>query len=261
MKTLLAFSGGLDSSFLAWWTLAFKKDELHCFFMDLADVTYDTPEGPKPYYNDLNAAEKIAAPRVIEWLNNNVRPVTFEITDEVKYEVPPEDFPKGTARSWRVYPMLKYAARIVTERGFDRFIYGKSPENIRSEDWKLRRDWYQKWWKENAPEGTTFETPLIRRHQGRPHALLLLPEELLPLVLTCNDPGIVDGNPVACGHCDKCMLTVEAKQLLPGLKYNPDPVLEILLQRRKAGDYIGNESIRGDHRYGADHVPKKLPNA
>ncbi len=259
MKTLLALSGGLDSTYLAFEILSKTDEELHCFFMDLRNVMEETPEGLRPYYNDLNDAEVIAAPRVIDWLAKNVRPVWFEVTSQVKYEAPPDDFPKGTARSWRVYPMLKYAARVVTECGFDRFIYGKSPENIRSPDWKDRADWYQKWWKENAPAGTTFETPLIRKWQGRPHALAALPRDLLALVLTCNDPLVIDGQPLACGLCDKCMLTLSASRMLAD-GVNPNGILEVLLQRRKAGDYI-TADIRGDHRFGADHVPRNYPNA
>lgn len=255
MKTLMAFSGGLDSTYLAWKILTQTNDTLRLFWMDLSHVTYDTPNGPERYYHDLLPAENIIAPRVAIWLTANVRPVTFQIIHDVRHDPEPKDFPGGTSRGWRVIPMLKTAAGLMA--GFDRFVYAKSPENIRTPNQPARDAWYQKWWKENAPAGTTFETPLIAAWQGRPHALKFLPADLLRILLTCNRPKIVDGEPRDCGKCDKCWLTAESKRLL-AQGIDPDAALDQCLRLRRAGPYIDNVES-GDWHFGAGVEPSKPP--
>lgn len=252
----MAFSGGLDSSYLAWLILSTTDDELKTFWMDLSHIVYQTPQGPERYYHDLLPAENIIAPRVIEWLSQNVRPVTFQIIPNVRHDPEPVDFPGGTSRGWRVIPMLKTAVSLMA--GFDRFVYAKSPENIRTPNQPARDAWYQKWWQENAPAGTTFETPLLAAWQGRPHALSYLPSELLKIILTCNRPKIIDGEPVNCGKCDKCRLTAESKRLLAE-GVDPDTALDQCLRLRKAGPYIDDDTSEGDWRFGAGVEPSKAP--
>lgn len=256
MKTLLGFSGGLDSTYLLHRLLTMTDDEVVCFWMDLTHIERVTAVGRVPYYNDLLPAERIIAPRVIGWMGKNVRPVAFEVVKGVIYEAEPDDFPKGSSRGWRVIPMLKCAARQVVAGSFDRFVYGKSPENIRTPNQPARDRWYQEWWAKAAPK-TTFETPLIELWHGRPHALASLPADVQALMLTCNDPRFVDMEPMACNACEKCMLTFESRRLLAN-GCDPDAILDFLLRRRKAGPYI-ESMITGDKRLGGDLNPSAFP--
>jgi 7-cyano-7-deazaguanine synthase in queuosine biosynthesis len=253
----MAFSGGLDSSYLAYRTLEDVDDELHLFWLDLSAITHETSNGTESFYQDLVPAENITAPKVIDWLTKNVRPVTYEVVKDVTYQREPKDFPGGgNSRGWRVFTMLKAAASIAKRDDCDRFIYGKSPENIRTLGWEVREQWYQKWWTKNVP-GVAFEKPLLDWWHGRPHALAALPKPLRALILTCNTPLIVNGQPVACGGCDKCYLTAESERMLSqGMK--PDVILDYLLRLRKAGPYV-DSALKGDQRFGGDVTPANFP--
>lgn len=247
MKTLMAFSGGLDSTYLAWRILTDTDDELHCFWMDLDHIKYKDKDGNhKPFYGDLLKAEKIVAPRVIDWLSEHIRPVTLQIIKNVKYVTEPEGYPKGNSRGWRVLPMLKTAASLMP--GFDRFVYAKSPENLRSADHALRDAWNQDWWTENAP-GTLFQTPLLEMWHGRPHEIKYLPADLYQLALTCNKPVLHGQTITNCEECEKCRLTKEASAaMFAGV--TPEIMLDYLLRKRNAGPYI-NLTIAADPTMGA----------
>lgn len=256
-KTLVAFSGGLDSTALLFRLLKETDEIVSTFWMDLAHITYQDKSGRTvPYNHELIPSERVVGQRVIDWLSKNIRPVNLEIVEGVKYEPEPADYPLGTSRGWRVLPMLKVAAKIVNRDGLDRFVYGKSPENLRTANQAARDAWYRQWWQDNAP-GTTFETPLIERWEGRPHHLQLLPSELRAIVLTCNAPKIVDGEPEICGNCEKCHLTAESERLLKD-GVSADMVLDFLLRRRRAGPYIDSISF-ADKRIGGGVPPREFP--
>lgn len=236
--TLLAFTGGADSSYLAHKILRETNENLRLFWMDLRHLQFDTPDGPKPFYERMLAAEAIVAPRVAKWLSDNVRPVPLEIVTDVKYLPEPPDYPSDISRQWRSIPMLKTASAIMHRDGLKgRFIYGRSAENTRNPHRLTVDAWYQEWWKENAPKGTKFEQPLIDLWHGRPHALTAIPRELMPLVLTCNNPPMVNGEPVSCETCQKCRLTAESRRLLDD-GVSPDVILDFLLRKRRAGPHV-----------------------
>lgn len=257
-KILLAGPSGLDSTFLLYRLLTESNDHVQCFWMDLSHIVYPDKNGnPVRYNHDLCPAESIIAPRVIDWLFTHVRPVSFEVVRGVKYIPTPADFPGGNARGWRVWPMLIEAAKIMSRDGLDEFVYGKSPENLRTAGQGARDRWYQAWWKDNAPKGSKFRTPLLEANQGRPHALQGLPTALLSIVLTCNDPRIVNGEPEICGTCDKCQLTAESRRLMAE-GVSADDALDYLLRLRNAGPYIESLVIP-DKRFGGGVTPSKFP--
>ena len=241
-RTLCAFSGGLDSTWLAYRVLTETDDELHLFWMDFSNLFFTDRDGnQKRYYNELLPAEKIVGPRIVEWLNVNVRKVTFETIEGVEPDPLATQAPGATARSWRVIPMLRVAADLCAKSGYERFIYARSPENVRTPGQEKRWEWFYQFWESIAPKGVTFETPLIKDWQGRPHAIAGLPPELLALALPCNNPLIVNGEPQICNVCDKCFLTAEARKQLEKKNAKPDKILDDLLKKRQAGQYIGND--------------------
>src|ERR1043166_1974271 len=129
----MAFSAGLDSSFLAWKILTKTDDELSLFWLDTSHIVCTDSNGhDRPMYNRLLDAERITIPHVVNWLSQNIRPVTCETIEGVRPDPLSTMLPGATARSWRVIPMLRVAADIVNARGLDRFVYARSPENIRT---------------------------------------------------------------------------------------------------------------------------------
>lgn len=248
MKTLMAFSGGLDSTYLAFKILSATDNELHLFWMDLANVMHEVKGETVSFYGEQIEAERIAIPRILEWFEKNLRPVTFEVVTDIRNRKPPKEYPEGNGRGWRVLPMLRKAAEIVNQDGFDRFVYAKSPENIRSEGHQERDVYRQQWWTGHVDKAT-FETPLIEWWHGRPHAIQALPQDLRALTIGCNRASVRNGEPVSCGTCDKCALTKETEKLLTA-GGDADVVLDYLLRLRKAGPYI-DSVLPGDRKFGA----------
>lgn len=243
MKTLVAFSAGVDSTFLLWKLLTETDDTVHAFLIDFSEIKYDEPT--RDFYENLAAVERIAAPRVIDWLTNNIREVTFQVvTSGMAKE--PQGYPKSAnSRAWRVLPMLNAAASLMA--GFDRFVYGKTQENRRSLDYLAREQWDQRYWRSIAPANTTFEIPLIEAGIGRPKALALLPADLQALMISCDRPTLQNGEPTLCGKCSKCAMTTDARAMLTQ-GVTPETILDFQLRKRRAGPYTGLAA--GDRRYG-----------
>lgn len=253
--TILSFTGGLDSTFLAHTILSRTDDDLKLFWMDFTQLEW--PESAQ-WYRKMIAAEKIVTPRVAKWLSENVRPVTFEIVPDVKYLPEPQDYPATLSRQWRSLPMLQTAIAIMKRDGLAcRFVYGRAAENTRGRHRAVVDQWFQTWWKANAPAGATFEEPLIKLWHGRPHALQALPPKLLALVLTCNNPDLANNVPVNCGQCEKCRLTATSQRMLARGK-TADAILDYLLRERCAGRYVNRAVEDGDPALGA-HAPSPKP--
>lgn len=251
MNTLIAFTGGLDSTYLLWRLLTQTEDRVHAFWVDFRGLEFHAEAA---WYLALLDAESVVAPRVIQWLSDNVRPCTFEAVASARYRREPDDYPKGDGHFWRNIPILDEAIAIVSRDGFNRFVRGKVPESIRSADDELRTDWYRRHWADKAPSGTTFEYPLIDAWHGRPQAIANLPAELLSIALSCDNPGADAGNFAECGQCVKCRMTVELRRWLDN-GAAPDVLLDYLLRRRNAGQYRGNYLVR-DARLVGGRNPK-----
>jgi hypothetical protein len=224
--------------------------------MDLSQIRRDVKGESISFYGEQIEAERIASLRVWTWLDTHARTVaSYEIVTDVLPRNYPKDFPMGNGRGWRVFPMLRKAAELVKRDRLDRFIYAKSPENIRSPGQEGRDKFYHDWWNQHVPSAT-FEKPLLDAWQGRPHAIQALPKELRALTIGCNRASVVNGEPVVCGKCDKCSLSAEAEKLLTAGS-DPDTALDYLLRLRHAGPYI-DFLIPGDKRFGAD-LPAPSP--
>lgn len=255
MNTLVAISGGMDSTFLMWKILSQSNDAVHAFYIDFSEVKPD--EHTAPFYAKLAAIEIPACQRIVHWLGTNVRAMSFEVVTSgivTNEEIPRAsrqrrlpNYPRsGNTRAWRVLPMLTAASKLMTGR--DRFVYGKTEENRRSSDYQAREQFDQLYWKEIAPANTTFEMPLINERLTRAHALRDLPQELQALVISCDTPMLVNGKPLLCGFCSKCVMTADARgKLKQGM--SPEAIQEEHLRLRRAGPHRNN-THGGSTRFG-----------
>jgi len=250
LKTLIAISGGLDSTLLLK-ILADAGHQVVAFYMDLSKVKCEGSPDPD-FYSKVVPFELDAARNVVNWFAGRGTPITMLDPYPIKYTPPPEDYPtSGNSRSWRVFPMLQAAAHLAQLYKCEKFVYGKTLENQRSADWEVREIWNRKWWAENAI-GVEYETPLIDLRIGKPHAIYELPSGLIEHCLSCDTPKF--GKP--CGECTKCEMVKTTRDLLhQGCQ--PGMIFDYLLRLRNAGPYIGNRV--GEMKYGARSHPAPFP--
>lgn len=242
MRTLLAFTGGVDSSYLLWLEAnrAVPDDSIHCMYVDFSKIS--------PVDVDFFKAERFAANAVIDEIDK-IFPVTFEIVDDPQWDRSDPDH--GTARGWRDRCIRQVASRKMAS--FDRFITGRTPEGLRTPGYLERIELNQRWWSKRCP-GTTWELPLIQKWEGRPHAIAHLPLSIWSLVLACNAPDSIGRE---CGQCYKCQMTSVSKTLLRS-GASPAVALDIILRRRKAGPYI-DSLLSGYKELGAGDPGAQIP--
>lgn len=242
MQTLLALSGGYDSTLIAYELLSETSDDVFTFWMDLSAVEYSDPRARRGFYRDVSLAESQALPAIIDWLKTNVRNFSHEI-------IISSNFGKW---GWRVPDMIETATGIAHAKNINRFIYGRSPENRRTQASISREDGYRQLWSKLGPVGSALEMPLIDSWRGRSHAIAKLPLALQAFVVHCNTPLVSNGTASNCGSCDKCTMTIEARNLL-SQGITADAVLDYHLKLRSAGPYIG--SLLANRAYGGG-VPR-----
>lgn len=244
MNTLLAWSGGLDSTLILHRLLTQSDDTVHCFYLDLSTVEYTDPRAKAGFFADICAAEKIVLPQAAAWLSGNARSFTYEVISVTSIN---ED-------EWMTPTVVRRAATLVS--GYDRFIMGRSIENDYIHDGKKSAPWYRQLWKDLAPAGKSMEWPLVTLGQGRAHAVFELPTDLKALLISCPKPTIVSGNPKACGNCYKCRLTADAESMRVSGS-TVENVQKYLLKRQGVGGYVG--SALTDKRYQAGNAGRALP--
>lgn len=242
MKTLIAISGGCDSTYLLWKLLS-EGDDVHAFLIDFSEVQPDPQTAM--FYTRLHELERPVCERIYTWLMDNGFHMTFDIVPSGLVPIPAHYPRSANTRAWRVLPMLVAASKLAS--GCDRFVYGKTAENRRSPDYQTREQFDQVYWRQIAPAGVTFEMPLIDQGLTRSHALRDMPAGLQALVLACDTPMMINGQAVACGACSKCVMMADARSKLAAGK-SPEEIQERHLELRRAGQFTGRQS--GDTRFG-----------
>lgn len=238
MKTLIALSGGLDSTYLLYKYLQQRSnEEIHTFYADLSSVK-EFNEFP---YKDSAKVEKWAQGKILHYfLSEQAIPIQHHVVKLFS-------FADG---DWVTPTVIKAAAEFVNEGGFDKFLFARSWENTTTKTGNTK---HQEIWR--AITKNPMIWPLQDWNEGRAHALANLPPKLKKYTVPCNKPKQgKDQSIEVCNACAKCHRTKDAQRLLDeGVE--PDVVYDYQLRLKAAGPYYGMKIIMNKDYYSSppDH--------
>lgn len=201
-KTAIAFTGGVDSTYLLHKLLLETDDQIIAFRLRVQSGSAKAVA--------LAEAEDIAAPAVVAWLKANSRDFDYRV-------VPVPAFRDG---EWSSLECARVGGQMVRDGEADRFCIGRNAEaaytiaDLNADSGKknvLRRQ--LEIFRAIAPGGL-MEQPLKDANLGKVDAYFDLPAALLDLTAKCKNPSVVNGaiNPcLACGT--GCLLHAEISRL------------------------------------------------
>ena len=205
MRSILSFTGGLDSTLLLYKLLTETDDEVYAFTLDL-QFCIDTTLDHKQYM------EKVSAMKIAYWMNENIRPFKYDIVDK----------PHGFL--YENLPMMEalyFAIPYLNEDLYDRFCFAFSAEDIGTFGKQVKNAMEYRF-EQYATRGT-LEFTLQEQNLGRAHALTTIPKELLNITADCTRIG---PNHEKCGYCLKCKFRAQDfKRLSEGL--TPDECVQL----------------------------------
>ena len=82
MKTIVSLSGGYGSAYNLWQLAQSTSDEITAIFVDFEYF----PIGPRIHIKSYKSIDKSFAQNVCDWVNANVRPITFLVLDISNYQ-------------------------------------------------------------------------------------------------------------------------------------------------------------------------------
>jgi 7-cyano-7-deazaguanine synthase in queuosine biosynthesis len=240
MKTLLAFSGGLDSTYVLWKLLNTTDDEITTLTIDfrLSPIAKDVDV-------ELCGYQEFASRRIVSWLKENVR--------EFKH-IEKHAFDMLSDEEESVY-FIRRAVPWLNDGHYDRICVGLQYDemglDILAKNPGSRRGTVRTRVMNNvfsAAHRGELWVPLDTWREAKPHAVAKLPRELFDLVVTCKQPTIGDNNNIKnCGKCFRC-LYVEKIQVMLSQGMSPDEILQWCIDERlKTGVWRGiRQVISGD---------------
>jgi hypothetical protein len=184
MKTVLTFSGGIDSTYVLWKLLSETQDEITAIFISSDNLS---PADFSRY--DLRAfrgSSQATADASAQWLQSNVRSFTYVVqTFDSQYA--PRGF--GNVNSPQTY-LTRFAVPRINSGEFDRLICTSEKENdgasnggtidVRRPGSMAARDIFA----QSATRGS-IEFPLIAANYTQANALTEMPSDLLDIVDHC----------------------------------------------------------------------------
>lgn len=186
MKTIISFSGGLDSTYLLWKLLTETEDEITAVL-----ISTDTIEGNAPLKYDLRAflgSDSANAIAAAEWLNANVRPFTF-INQNFDTSFVVQGY--GNPNSPPTY-LARYVTPLINNGTYDRFVLCNEKENDgysnggtvsnRAPGSLAAREIFIS----GATRGS-IQFPLIEANYTQAVALSSIPQDLLEIIDVCVD--------------------------------------------------------------------------
>ena len=190
MKTLVSFSGGLDSTYIMWKLLRETDDEITAIFLDQRYGTTNQGEPALSPYLDF------VSRRVARWLKENIREFTY-------IRKPVYEFLEDEVLT--VY-FARYGARLVEDGSFDRVVSGQvgfGDACLGQIGLTTRVVAAERAFRKITQSGV-FWTPLFEWNKRTPQQIAELPSELSRLTLSCQRPIMNQYEITACGTCEKC---------------------------------------------------------
>ena len=203
MRTLVSFSGGLDSTYVLWKLLATTDDEVTAvFFDDRYQSESDFSGRTRP---EISGYQEIVVNNIAEWLKTNVRGFSLEKKNIISFA---ED------ETREIYAIRNYAAPLINNNQADRIAFGNVwiplaqrraagiPEDILKLP-MVSHAAYRAF--ESAANRGSIYFPLAEKDIGKATIISEMPMALQNLSVSCISP-LVDsmGSIISCGVCKKC---------------------------------------------------------
>lgn len=196
MKTVIPFSGGLDSTYTLWWFLHNTTDNITAYFIDERYLT-----------NSFNVSNPMVSPysriRVMKLVSElqKIRPFELKIVNVYGFK------PDETKEIW----LLRHIMPQINDGTYDKVSFALGDVGAKFEETNSELDEIPRVYvaleREFANTSNRGELHFhyIQENETRVHAFVNLPENIKSLTLSCNNPQIRDdGNFINCGKCKKC---------------------------------------------------------
>jgi len=184
MKTVLTFSGGIDSTYVLWKLLSETQDEITAVFVSTDGVTQS--EFNRYDLRAFGASGQSTVDAAAQWLQSNIRQFTYSVQPfDAQYA------PRGVenVNSPQTY-LARFAAPRINSGEFDRFVCTSEKENdgwsnggtinVRRPGSVAARDIFI----QSATRGS-IEFSLISENYTQANALSEMPSSLLSIVDHC----------------------------------------------------------------------------
>jgi hypothetical protein len=199
IKTLVLFSGGMDSTFVMYKLLSETDDKVTA-------VLFETADG---------STNKISSPKI---QNGHVINVVYELKkirdfDFIVKKVSDDDYEEEVMNHYYTY-LVAYSAPFLNDGTYDRVSTGRTWEQYNK---KLAYDGRignpsafaaERLFRKLARRGSLWN-PLVThdfcQSFNRWHAFTFLPESLRSKTFSCNSPVITDDKVEPCKECYKCL--------------------------------------------------------
>jgi len=225
MRSLIAFSSGYDSLYIAWKYLTETNNDVTLFFMDMSLL--QKQEEVESY---INPFQKYTSIQSHEWMKENFRDHKLKIhfVDKMDHKY---DHTKM---------FCKITAELLNENLYDEVLHGAAGVSTNQKSiYKYNRcDVMIKEFERVAKRGK-LRFPLKEWGKHTAHQIQELPKEMRKLAISCNfaKPGD-NGHYVKCGNCHKCYRNIVIRNALED-GCTPDQALD---------RYIGTDRAKEDTR-------------
>ena len=208
-KTVLAFSGGWDSTFLLWKLLADTDDEITAIYIDSQFVK-------KPTFTNKSYVQYERAKKIIDELQK-IRSFTFK-----KYVVKPEDV--SDEIHYKTLLFIQHVAPLINNGTYDRITHGSSYEDLHRRTvahLEYAPIYYamERLFNKLCTRGKYF-IPLIDNtwfeKYNRAYAISMLPVNIRSVIASCLEPKfqVLTDEFNNCDECVNCLVNRKVKELL-----------------------------------------------
>jgi 7-cyano-7-deazaguanine synthase in queuosine biosynthesis len=208
-KTLVPFSGGIDSTYILWKLLTETDDEVTAMYLN-EEHYYGNIFGDKSsiqYQRSLNLVDELRKIRDFRYIKHNVR--QNDITDEIQN---------------KMLIIIQCAAPFINDGSYDRIASGSSYEDKRQkvvEHLEYTPMYYaeHRLFERLCNRGEYWQ-PLVHGEwhikYNRSHAMVNLPSHILSMTTGCNKPIIENETDefIECEKCYKCNMKRKYNELL-----------------------------------------------
>jgi 7-cyano-7-deazaguanine synthase in queuosine biosynthesis len=194
MKKVAALvSGGMDSIYATYDRALHSGDQITVVHFNFGTC----PE--------FIACMRWAAQGAANWMSANVRPVEFLEVQVDQYWNSAGQLRQTRANGWWATELIFWAAERCSAGQFDEVFTGWCGENFSPNRAMVLRRLQKAIFARYASRGTlTYPIEQVTKAES----FVAMPPELRSFAMSCGDPKLADGRPVACGVCRKCVRNI-----------------------------------------------------